>query len=155
ARVMFAQDAPPKSTGEGQLPAPPKKLFAPKTSGAGAVSYIEIPGIGFQPVIGGEGVDGNGLMDRYTTNYAGLCFNAPLQLPSGAQIVYLELDFIDTNPGGPVVGSLITCDYTGSNCVEYPTAGAGPPDCRGAGTICSGNAFSGGAGSVSVDLTPD
>lgn len=129
---------------------------APQTYGTTAVSYVEIPAFGFLPTDSTYGYStGIGSLGRYSTFCGGLCFGAPLRLPSGARIVYLELDFVDTDPSNAVYGVLVVCDYTGQNCTDHPAAGAGPADCLFPGEICSGGAFSSGGGFVSADLTPD
>ncbi len=128
----------------------------PQVYGTSLVSYVEIPGVAFFPFTSGiDYASPVGQLSRYSLTCGGLCLTAPLRLPSGAQIVYLELEYIDTDPANDVVGSLLVCDYLGLNCTNHPAAGAGPPDCLFAGTICSGIAYSLGGGNAIADLTPD
>ena len=127
----------------------------PQTYGTSAVSYVEIPGIEFQPLDSSYQYSTNGTA-RYTNSCTNFyCFGAPLHLPAGAKVVYLELDFVDTNAATAVYGGLAQCDYAGQNCSYHPTAGGGPMDCALAGTICSGDTFAGGTGFQPADLTPD
>ena len=127
----------------------------PQTYGTSAVSYVKILGTEFAPLDSSYQYSSNGTA-RYSnacTNF--FCFGAPLHLPDGAKVVYLELDFLDTNPAAAVYGGLAQCDYAGQGCSNYPTAGGGPVDCSLTGTICSGNAFAAGEGFQPADLTPD
>jgi hypothetical protein len=126
---------------------------APQTYGTAAVSYVSIPAEAFFPrsSLWPYASDAG----RWSSGCAGVCFAAPIQLPSGAKIVYLELDFYDTNATEPVQGRLVECNSLGQNCTDHPAAGAGPADCLLPGNICSGTAFAGGAFSQSATLVPD
>jgi hypothetical protein len=131
-------------------------LPAPHTYGTSAVSYVRVPAGGFFPVNSADGYTGTVGGPRYgpqNFNY----FQAPVQLPSGARPVSLELDFVDVNPIITVLGSLLECDSLFANCTYHPAAGGGDPDCSSitTGFVCSGYSFSSGAGSQSADLTPD
>ena len=133
-----------------------KPIPSPDTYGTTATSYIEIPAEGFLPLESGYAYQAGTGFTRYTTNCSGFaCFAAPVQLPSGAKVVYLELDFVDTDAANSVLGNLTVCDFRGQNCAFHPTAGAGPADCAFPARICSGNAFANGPGSQSADLTAD
>jgi hypothetical protein len=125
----------------------------PLTYGTSAVSYVSIPPEAFFPF--SSNTQYTTLGGRWSTNCAGPCFDAPLQLPSGALVIYVELDWSDTNSSGFVIGSLVQCDYLEMNCTFHPAAGAGPADCLGTGLICSGNAENGGLGHLAVDMTAD
>jgi len=127
----------------------------PDTYGTSNTSYIEIPAEAFLPNDSADSyhTDGN---TRYSSSCAGFaCLAAPLRLPSGSKIVYLELDFVDVDAANYVNGGLTVCDYKGQNCTNHPTAGAGPLDCRLPGQLCSGTAYAGGASSQNADLTAD
>ena len=128
---------------------------APQTYGTTAVSYIEIPADAFLPLDSSTAYSPLFGAARYSTNCAGLCFSAPLRLPSGALIVSLELDFFDGDADDYVIGTLVQCDATAANCSNHPAAGAGPGDCLTAGQICSGTTENPGHGTQSADLTPD
>ena len=78
-----------------------------------------------------------------------------VHLPSGAKVVYMELDFYDADPGNWASVGLLTCDFLGAACTLHPVAGAGPMDCVSAGKICSGQANAVGSGFQTADLTPD
>ena len=138
---------------------PPKSPSGPLTYGTSVVTYLRVSAPAFTPFSSDypyASPIGAGGSRWITGGCGGMCFFAPLQLPAGALLVYLELDFID-NDGffGNVLGSLEDCDNAGQNCTYHPSAGAGPADCLNSGYICSGNAFAGGGGYVSADLTPD
>jgi hypothetical protein len=72
--------------------------------GTSAPTYVHLPAIEFQPM---RGVDGpvyttgssgtSGQITRYGSGNS--FFTAPLHLPSGALITYLELDYCDNNAG--------------------------------------------------------
>lgn len=127
----------------------------PETYGGKAVSYLRVPGSEFFP--GGTGVnfDTPSGVIRYSYNNTSIAiFGAPLHLPAGAKIVYLELDFLDGSSGAAEYARLKQCDLS-NNCVQYPTAGAGPVDCLSPGFICSGNAATAGYSSQSADLTSE
>ncbi len=137
-----------------QWPTPPKSTPLPHVYGTSVISYVEVPGIDFFPT------DSNILYDsdtvaRWSTNCGGTCLSAGLHLPSGAKVVYLELDFVDTDSNQYVGGTLVQCDFFGDNCSYHPAAGVGPSDCVFTGFVCSGVAFADGRGEHSADLTPD
>jgi hypothetical protein len=92
---------------------------------------------------------------RYSEDCAGDCFVAPLQLPSGALVTYVELDWNDTNDSGYVEGKLVQCDKLGDKCTIHPAAGAGPADCLTPGYICSGTKENGGLGYLGVDVSAE
>jgi hypothetical protein len=130
--------------------------LGPETYGTSSTSYIEIPAEAFLPVDSDYDYHVGTGSARYTNSCAGFgCFAAPLRLPSGAKIVYLELDYVDTDPSNAVNGTLGACDFQGQNCSFHPTAGAGPGDCLLPTRICSGNANAIGPGSQQANLTPD
>jgi len=127
----------------------------PDTYGTSSISYVEIPAEAFLP---NNSSDAYVTVSnkRYSPSCAGYaCLSAPLRLPSGAKIVYLELDFLDVDAANYINGGLTVCDYKGNNCTDHPTAGAGPVDCRLPGQICSGTAYASGSGSQNADVTTD
>jgi hypothetical protein len=97
---------------------------APLTYGTTAVSYVEIPAEAFLP---GDSTTGYaaGSYARYSTTCDGFCLGAPLHLPSGAKVVYLELDF-DDEDSNYSMGRLVQCDSVGTGCTNHPAAGPGP-----------------------------
>jgi hypothetical protein len=131
----------------------------PQTYGTSAVSYLRVPAAAFLPAE----VDTNDDRWQYITSgglrwQIPLCcgqFEAPLQLPNGAKITYLELDFYDSDQYFTVYASLTICDYHGRNCSGHPAAGAGPADCLTPGSICSGYVFDGGDSYQNADLSPE
>ena len=124
----------------------------PKTYG-NTVSYVRVSAVALTPL---------GTSLAYAGTYGqrwGLAqiviFYAPLTLPSGARIVSLDFDAVDTDPSGFLQANLNVCDRYGDNCVFHPVAAAGPADCLQAGFICSGEGYAGGPVTHSADLTPD
>ncbi len=85
----------------------------------------------------------------------GLDFVAPLHLPAGALIVYLELLGSDNNAASQVYGSFTVCDFDASPCSYHPAVGSSiGGDCDQPGFICSGMAAAPGSGSlISADLS--
>jgi hypothetical protein len=128
----------------------------PQTYGTTAVSYVEIPAVAFNSAlpVSFPFTQLLGGFARYTPGCGG-CLEAPLRLPSGARVVSLEIDAIDTDAFDAVFGSFWVCDRFGLNCSPHPAAGAGPADCAMAGFVCSGKAFAGGSVAQAADLTPD
>jgi hypothetical protein len=130
-----------------------------QTYGTTAVSYVQMPAVAFEssmsafPFVQGMPL-GVPPFARYTPGCGG-CLQAPLRLPSGAKIMSLELDGIDTDAFDVVQGALLVCDRFGSNCAGYPSAGAGPPDCVFPGWVCTGKAFSAGPTAQIADLTAE
>ena len=132
------------------------QALRPQTYGTTAVSSIEIPAVAFdssEPVAFPY-VQSLGSFSRYTPGCGG-CLTAPLRLPSGAKLVSLELDAIDSDAFDTVYGSLWVCDRWGMNCSQHPAAAAGPGDCALAGSVCTGIGFADGTTLQTADLTPD
>ena len=128
----------------------------PQTYGTTAVSYVEIPALAFNSSmpVSYPFVQSVTAFARYTPGCAG-CLQAPLHLPSGAKIVSLEVDAIDTDAFDAVYGTLWACDRWGMNCSPHPSAASGPGDCALAGSVCTGKAFADGPTTATADLTPD
>lgn len=150
--LMFLIALALAATLEAQKVVPPPRT---ETYGTVATTYVQVPAEAFAPLNSITQYSAGSGATRYSTNCAGYCFAAPLQLPAGAKIVYLELDFGDIDPANPVIGTLAECDYSGHDCSYHPTAGAGPADCVAAGWICSGTAFAGGTAHISADMSAD
>lgn len=135
---------------EAQKPIPSMPTF-----GTSAITYVQVPAEAFGPNDSFTTFSAGSGATRYSFNCVGFCFAAPLQLPAGAKIVYLELDFGDIDPAHFVVGMLAACDYLGHNCTYHPSAGAGPVDCLTTGQLCSGTAFASGQGNAQADMSAD
>lgn len=140
----------------GQEPGHPEPPPRPQTYGGSVVSYVRVPAFEFSPIFSGVDMAVGPGLTRYSTNCFSTCFTAPLHLPSGAKLVYLELDSLDTNATEYAEGQLWVCDPFMANCTHHPVAGAGPADClAGGGWICSGGSYAGGTSIEPADLTPD
>jgi hypothetical protein len=129
-------------------PAPAQKpLLAPETWGTSAISFVQIPPASFRPrsdtVQYNTGSVGENIV---VTGSGGFFpdFAAGVSLPSGAQIVYVELDFKDVSPVGEVIAYLVVCDFGGDACNGYPS-----PYLR------SGAAFNGGTAYVAADVSSE
>jgi hypothetical protein len=65
----------------------------------------------------------------------------------------MTMEFYDISAEASLHATLRSCVV--SDCVDHPTAGAGPTDCATPGSLCSGAAFAGGLGSENADMTAD
>ena len=157
--LALGQDAPAAgsidATIGGRAPAtrPKPRLLAPKTYGTTVTSYYVIDSSEFSPVTSGVAYSGiNNFQLRYRTDSAGLGMWAPMHLPAGALVTYLEIDYYDNSAVGEVQASFGVCDYAGQGCVFQP----GNPGCGDAPvTICSGNTDVPGYSNTSTDLSGD
>ncbi len=141
------------------LSAQSAETLVPRTYGTTAVSYVNVPAVAFTPLDSTSGYGNGGIYgypySRYTPSCTGLCLAAPLQLPSGAKIVSLQLSAYDVEVGYWVSATLTVCDSLQGACSDHPAAGAGDADCLTAGQLCSGSFYENGPISVSADLTAD
>jgi len=140
ATLFLALGFPPPATAQ-------KPLSAPETWGTAAVSFVQIPPAAFRPR--SDGVQYNtGSMGQsiVVTGSGGFFpdFAAGVSLPSGAQIVYVELDFKDISPTGEVIAYLVVCDFGGDACNNYPSL-----------FLRSGVAFNGGTAYVAADVSTE
>ena len=127
----------------------------PAAYGTSVVSYVHVPAVEFFPSDSTCTylTDNIGFGARWDNGSCQFLY-AGVHLPAGAKLVSLEMDFVDTN-SLHILGSLVECDNYGQNCTLHPATAAGPADCQAPGYVCSGNAFNGGPGSQTADLTPD
>ncbi len=156
---LVAQDltSSPRLARPGPTEAPGKAPpLRPETFGTSRVTYVQIPANAFRPWHTGQTYtsDSFGLGPRWSTA-VNKDLTAPIHLPAGARVVYLELDFEDTSATETVFATLADCSYLGQDCVLHPATGAGPGDCVLAGLICSGIAANPGLGSQSADISGD
>jgi S-layer homology domain len=157
---LYAQLAS-QSSGAASTPASaPVKVrpTRPETYGTAHVTYVQIPATAFRPWDSSQSFTSSnfGRGQRWG-NTGGLDFNAPINLPAGAQIVYLELDGNDTSTTAFLLGSLTVCSFDATACTYYPTTGVSVGgDCNIAGFICSGLAAAPGSGLMeSVNLASE
>jgi S-layer homology domain len=157
---LLAQDAPVAldaslgTHGVGS-PAPRKQSpHRPETYGTSKVSYIRIDASEMDPLATVNQFSAiNNAQLRYLTNVAGLGLMAPIHLPSGALITYVELDFYDNSATGEVQASIGVCGYTGETCNFYVGDLNGCSDASIA--LCSGNTDMNGFSQVNTDMTSD
>lgn len=159
---LFAQLAT-QAPASGATPSPggtKQRPNRPQTFGTTAISYIEVPANAFLPWDSSKtftSLDlGRGV--RWGTSGSGVDFVAPLHLPAGAKIIYLELDGVDVSATGAVFGSLTVCNYYAAGCASYPSAGSSVGgDCTIPGYICSGFAAASNSGGalISADISAD
>lgn len=157
AATLTGQDfstSPRPAPGPGTPKAPPA---LGETFGTTRVTYVSVPPNAFQPYNSSQtySSDTFGLGPRWVTSGGSHDLTAPLSLPAGAKIVYVEMDYYDNSNTGAVLGSVVECDFLGQNCVTHPAAGVGTPDCSIPGFLCSGGANAPGLSSVTADLTAD
>jgi hypothetical protein len=152
AQNLTSSPPPPR------LSPPPAKAIPrlPETFGTLQTTYVQVPANAFLPHRSDQTYqsDNFGLGPRWPTGLAHDLV-APLHLPAGAKIVYLELDYVDSSATEAALGTLVVCTFLGQDCVVHPAAGAGPADCLTPGFICSGIAAAPGLGSRSADLSDD
>jgi hypothetical protein len=151
--ALLAASIPGVAAGLGaEAPGLPSR---PETYGGTSVSYVRVSGLDFQPVSSTTSYNSSSGSGRYSFNNGNFgVFAAPLHLPGGAKVVYLELDYADGTPSGAEYGTLSVYDSFG-NSSNYPAAGAGPNDCLIPGYVCSGTAQANGYFFIGVDLTPE
>jgi S-layer family protein len=147
--AVFAQTA--SQSGAPGSPVTPQPK-APQTFGTGVTTYVQVPVSSFLPFDSGRAYTTTGFgvfnMGRYATANPS-DFNAPVQLPSGALITYLELDYCDTaGNSNHVYGTFVNCDWTGQTCTNYPTTGTSD-----AGWLTSADGAT-GCSNVHIDMTP-
>jgi hypothetical protein len=143
--VALAQDATTRVPSATVPIQEEKAVMRPKTYGTTQVSYVQIPGNAFQPWNSSQtySSDEFGAGKRWVTS-GSHDLVANVQLPSGAQVVYMELDGDDNNAAAAIYASFIACNYGGNSCVYYPTTGSSVgDDCTINGFICSGIANTG------------
>jgi hypothetical protein len=104
----------------GASPVEPKSAPDYGTSG---LSYVQVAGAAFTPMNSSAvyTTSGDGYHDLILRSATGsfVDFTAPLHLPSGAIVKYLELDYCDATGGsGFVQGALVETDYHG-NSLDY------------------------------------
>ncbi len=86
---------------------------------------------------------------RYLTNVSGLGFMAPLHLPAGARLASILVFGTDVSATGEYQVALEICSASGQTC----TTAFGQLGCEDAPvTVCSGNAFDGGASQAYAGL---
>jgi hypothetical protein len=138
ATAQNATDNPVASSTPSVIPEKPLP-DSPSTFGTFAVSYYEVPANSFQPWNSSQTYTSEdfGRGRRWATTSA-TDLIAPLRLPSGAKLTYLELDYLDNNASAATYGELSVCSFTGTSCSFYPNPGVGTADCTLTGFICSG-----------------
>jgi hypothetical protein len=141
---LAAQVTPHQATPGPSIPAATQRQAGPTTYGGNVESKLVVPASAFLPEVSGQAYTGFNI--RYLTTPSLLVLLAPLQLPSGARIVSLELNYYDAAADGTEYLSLEACALQSVSCNHYPTAGDGPGDCAAFWFMCSGNANAPGFG---------
>ena len=118
-----------------------------ETYGTSATSYYTVDSTAFTPTSSGFLYSCLDICQfRYLNNTASESLLAPVHLPAGAILTYMELDYYDASPTGEEHVGFVICDSQGQNCAILQTA------CL--DTVCSGIPEAGGAAQANVDLTP-
>jgi hypothetical protein len=102
-----------------RTPAAAKQEKSAPDYGTSGLSFVQVGAAAFTPL--NSGVDytttGDGYHDQILRKTTGsfVYFGAPVQIPSGAIVKYLELDYCDESGGtGYVQGALVDSDYHGA-----------------------------------------
>lgn len=140
AAPLLAFSLPRAALAEAGIPATPEW-------GTAATSYVQVPPASFRPRRDTIEYNTNSLgQSLFVTGGAALGeFHAGVSLPSGAQIVSVELQFNDVSATGAAIAFLVACDSLGASCNQHP----GPP------YLDSGAAFAGGQGTAGADISGD
>jgi hypothetical protein len=127
-------------------PKPGNQPRAPETYGTSAVSYYTVDATAFIPMSSAFTYSCLDICQyRYLNNTTGDVSYAPVHLPGGALLTYMELDFYDISTAGEEHVSLVVCDAQGQGCSTVQS------DCL--STVCSGIPDANGAGTSSQDLS--
>jgi len=95
----------------GEAPSVPEA----NTFGTSALTYLRVPAIEFFPA-NGSGYKSSGFVGRYPVGESSMF--APLHLPGGSRIKYLEVDFCDTADPQDILLHLLACIDAGSACAS-------------------------------------
>ena len=93
-----------------------RPTFTPKY-GTTDLTYVRVTGIEFFPPSSASGYGGNGFLGRYPGSGT---LSAPVHLPSGSIIDYLEIDFCDSLDPQDIHLTLYDCGPVGFGC--HPVA---------------------------------
>jgi hypothetical protein len=124
------------------------------TYGTSHTSYVRIDATEMSPESSQFTYDSQNSTLRYQNNAANASLRAPLHLPSGALITYLELAFLDDSSVGEVMASLLVCDKMGDVCTAFTGDHAGCSDLS-SFALCSGVPAAEGFSSVATDMSGD
>jgi len=125
------------------------KPEAPRRFGTAVLSYANVQAPELMPDSSAIHFSaGNNGALRYQTNLAGFGLAAPVHLPAGALVTYIELDYYDASASGQVLASLGVCNYDGTGCVFQ--AGS----CGTTATVCSDVAGAPDYASASFNFSP-
>ena len=131
--------------------ASPKPDVGPRrtdTYGTSQVSYYTIDATAFTPTTNELQYACLDICQyRYRSNNPFAILAAPLHLPAGAFLTYIELDYYDTSTIGEEIVDLYSCDAQGQACDVIQTS------CFNADTVCSGISNAIGVGNATADLT--
>jgi len=138
-------------SGSPAFAGPPSKRQSPpgrsETYGTTAVSYYTVDATAFNPYSNAFHYACVDICQyRYTSNTVANVMVAPLHLPAGALLTYIELDYWDTSTTGEEHIDLVVCDSQGQSCAVVQS------DCL--DTVCSGVPDANGPDVTTYDLTP-
>lgn len=126
------------------------------------VQYLSIPGVAFFPTSASNYSNaGYVTADPWAGWRWALSANpyltAPLELPDGARIVSLTVNYRDTSDSGYTLAKLYeyAADQYGGGAAFYLFPDVATTDCDGAIGLCSGLTNADGQGAMSADLTSD
>jgi len=130
---------------------PPRGVVqTPDAWGTAGTTYVVIDSTELSPHSSAIGVGCiQSCQLRYALSTESQAFYAPVHLPAGVLVTYMEIDYYDGSAAGQVTATLGVCDPAGQSCV-----GVGG-SCSSGGTVCSGIANAPGFYVTSADLTAD
>lgn len=135
-------------------------LGAPRSvAAAPPTQYLSIPGVAFFPTTASNYANAGYITaDPWAGWRWGLSANpylsAPVQLPDGARIVSLTVNYRDTSDTGYTLAHLYVyaADHYGDGAPFHGYPDATAADCGGATGLCSGLTNASGQGSMSANL---
>lgn len=136
----LAQDDSPRHLPVLTRPPLPEGVAAPRRTGrpdygTSGVTYVEVGAAAFTPMDSSNvyTTTNSGYFNQVLRTVTGnfVSFAAPINIPSGAIVTYLELDECDNTGGsGYVQGSLVQSDYLGNVSVYAPFLVSDGTGCR-------------------------
>lgn len=128
-------------------PQPDRDPRRTDTYGTSVASYYTVDATAFTPMSSAFQYSCLDICQyRYINNSPSDVLYAPVHLPAGALLTYMELDYVDTSTTGEVHVTLVVCDSQGQGCSPVQTA------CL--ATVCSGVPDANGVFNANVDLSP-
>ena len=146
----------------GAMGGGPRSAAAAQPPKPNSVHYLSIPGVAFFPTSASNYSNaGYVTADPWAGWRWALSANpyltAPVELPDGARIVSLTVNYRDTSDTGYTLAKLYeyAADHYGDAAAFHAFPDSPTSDCEGAEGLCSGMANADGQASMSADLSVD